>query len=88
MNEKEISFHLYLFFVFLLNIILLEIVKFVNYISNLLYCDVGLIRFRIDEEHQNTTIVSKLINNTIAATFALLDIAVFQANFEDNVACS
>ncbi|MFM7794134.1 MAG: hypothetical protein ACKO90_40765, partial [Microcystis panniformis] len=37
---------------------------------------------------QNTTIVFKLIDNTIAATFALLNIAVFEANFKDSVAYS
>ena len=75
-------------FVSVLNIILLEIIKVINDVSNLLHCDVCLVRFRIDDEHQNTTIVFKLIDNTIAATFALLNIAIFEANFEDSVACT
>jgi hypothetical protein len=55
---------------------------------NLLRWDVRLVRFGIDEEHQNITIVFKLIDNTIAATFALLNITVFEANFKDSVAYS
>ena len=44
-------------------------------------------RFSLDEEHSNTTIIFKLIDNTIAATFALVNIAVFEANFKDSVTC-
>ena len=69
-------------------LILLKIVKLINDVLNLLRWDVCLVRFGIDEEHQNTTIVFKLIDNTIAATFALLNITVFEANFKDSLAYS
>ena len=44
-------------------------------------------RFSLDGEHSNKTIVFKLIDNRIAATFALVNIAVFEANFKDSVTC-
>ncbi|MBD2288589.1 hypothetical protein H6F92_07070 [Microcystis wesenbergii FACHB-1317] len=68
--------------------LLLKIVKLINDVLNLPRWDVRLVRFGIDEDHQNTTIVFKLIDNTIAATFALLNIAVFEVNFKDSVAYS
>ena len=64
------------------------LIKFIDNISNLVSYDVRLVRFGIDKDHKNTSIIFQLIDNTISATFSLLDVIIFEANFEDSIACS
>ncbi|MFM7355261.1 MAG: hypothetical protein ACKO1G_20095, partial [Microcystis aeruginosa] len=45
------------------------------------------IHFIHQTQESHTTIILKLIDNTIAATFSLFNIAVFEANFTDSVTC-
>ena len=67
---------------------LLGFVKFIDDVSNFVSCDVSQVGFGVDDEHQDTSVIFELVDNTISATFALLDVAVFEANFEYSIAYS
>jgi hypothetical protein len=54
----------------------------------LVRCDVSLLGFGVDDDRKDTSVIFELVDNTISATFALLDVAVFEENFEDSIAYS
>ena len=69
-------------------LMLLAFIKFIDDISKLVRCDISLVGFGVDDEHKNTSIIFKLIDDAISATFSLLDVTVFEANLEDSIAYS
>lgn len=59
--------------------------KVINDLTNSIGWNIGFVRFRVDHDEQNAGVVFELVDDSVAATFAFLDVTIFETSFKDRV---